>query len=155
VTITWAVPGAQSRDKFVNVLTPNILYSFIVKSTNVHQRCRLLKLENTYFSIVTWRLKAGIVEPEQMSIARQGLGEQISVEMKSHAALEQPFLCNGEVNTSIQEYRYCWEAEFSMRTMPRCYKETSELLSAECSWTLQGRLGRDGDPIQLRICSRK
>jgi hypothetical protein len=37
-----------------------------------------------------------------MFIAKQRLGKEVSAEMKTHATIEElPFLCNGEVNTSI------------------------------------------------------
>jgi hypothetical protein len=36
-----------------------------------------------------------------MFIARQRLRKDIPAEMNTHATIELPFLCNGEVNTSI------------------------------------------------------
>jgi hypothetical protein len=42
-----------------------------------------------HYSIVTLRLKAGIVEPEETSIARQRLSNHVTVEMNAHATIEQ------------------------------------------------------------------
>jgi hypothetical protein len=51
---------------------------------------------------VTWPLKAGIVEPEQTSIARQRLSKHIPAATNTQAAIEElPFLCNGEVNMTL------------------------------------------------------
>jgi hypothetical protein len=38
--------------------------------------------------IVTCRLKAGIVEPEEMSIARQRLDKHVPAEMYAHATID-------------------------------------------------------------------
>jgi hypothetical protein len=38
---------------------------------------------------VTWRLKAGIVEPEEMSVARQQLGKQVSSATDTQATIEE------------------------------------------------------------------
>jgi hypothetical protein len=38
---------------------------------------------------VTWRLKAGTVQPEEMSTARQRLGKQVSVTMGMQATIEE------------------------------------------------------------------
>jgi hypothetical protein len=41
-------------------------------------------------------------KPEYTYIARQRLGKQVPAEMNTHATIEGlPFLCNGEMNTSI------------------------------------------------------
>jgi hypothetical protein len=37
---------------------------------------------------VTWHLKAGIVEPEEMFIAKKRLGKHVSAAMNMHAAIE-------------------------------------------------------------------
>jgi hypothetical protein len=37
------------------------------------------------------------------AIARQLLGKHVPAEMKTHATIELPFLCNGEVNTPLQQ----------------------------------------------------
>jgi hypothetical protein len=43
-----------------------------------------------------------MVEPEQTSIARQQLSKNIPAATNKHAITESlPFLCNGEVNTSV------------------------------------------------------
>jgi hypothetical protein len=50
----------------------------------------------------TWRLKTGIVEPEQTSITRQQLGKHIQSVTNTQAKIEElPFLCNCEVNTPL------------------------------------------------------
>jgi hypothetical protein len=41
------------------------------------------------FTIVTWRLKAGIVEPKETSIARQRLDKHIPAEMNAYKTIEQ------------------------------------------------------------------
>jgi hypothetical protein len=51
---------------------------------------------------VTRRLKAGIVGPEQTSIARQRLGKHIPAATNTQATIEElPFLCNSKVNTRL------------------------------------------------------
>jgi hypothetical protein len=50
---------------------------------------------------VITRLKAGIVEPEQRSIARQRLGKHIPAATHMQATIELPFLCNSTVNTPV------------------------------------------------------
>jgi hypothetical protein len=37
------------------------------------------------------------------AIARQLLGKQVPAEMNTHATIELPLLCNGEVNASLQQ----------------------------------------------------
>jgi hypothetical protein len=41
-------------------------------------------------TIVTWHQKAGIVEPQQTSVARQQLGKHIPVAMNTHATIDEP-----------------------------------------------------------------
>jgi hypothetical protein len=55
-----------------------------------------------FYIIRGGRLNAEIVKPEQTSIARQRLDEHIPAATNTQAAIEElPFLCNGEVNTSV------------------------------------------------------
>jgi hypothetical protein len=55
-----------------------------------------------YENIVAGRLKAGIEEQEWTFIAKQRLGKEVPSEMNKHATIEElPFICNGEVNTSL------------------------------------------------------
>jgi hypothetical protein len=43
-----------------------------------------------------------MVEPEQTSIAKQRLGNQIATATNTQATIEKlPFLCNGEVNIPL------------------------------------------------------
>jgi hypothetical protein len=52
--------------------------------------------------IVTWRLKAEMVETETMSIARQRFGKHIPAAKNTQATIDElPFLCNFEVNTPL------------------------------------------------------
>jgi hypothetical protein len=54
--------------------------------------------------IAIWRLKAGIAEPEWTFIPKQWLRKQVSAEINTHTTIEElPFLCNGEVNITIEE----------------------------------------------------
>jgi hypothetical protein len=48
-------------------------------------------------NIVTWRLKAGIVKPEQTTIARQRLGKHIPAATNTQAKIELSILCNTSV----------------------------------------------------------
>jgi hypothetical protein len=53
---------------------------------------------------VTGRLKAGIAELEQTFIARQRLVKQLPAQMNKNTTTEKLlFLCNGELNTSLQQ----------------------------------------------------
>jgi hypothetical protein len=55
-----------------------------------------------HFHIVTWRLKAGVVEPEQTTTAVQRLGKHIPSATNMQETIEQlPFLRDGDVNTSL------------------------------------------------------
>jgi hypothetical protein len=58
------------------------------------------------FSIVTWRLKARIVEREETAIASQRLGEHAPAATDAHATMEELV-----------------DAVFSMRSVPRQYSE--------------------------------
>jgi hypothetical protein len=51
--------------------------------------------------IMTWCLKTGIVEPQQTSTDRQGLGKHIPAATNTQAIIELPFICKGEVNTPL------------------------------------------------------
>jgi hypothetical protein len=55
-----------------------------VKSVTGHQPAQRTQNINT----ATWRLKAGIVEPEESFIAGQRFGKQVSAEMDTQAVLE-------------------------------------------------------------------
>jgi hypothetical protein len=63
--------------------------------------------ENQHFDqsikyIVTWCPKAGIVEAEETSIAREWLGKHIPTAMNTQAPTEELlFLCNSEVDTPL------------------------------------------------------
>lgn len=50
---------------------------------------------------MTWRLKVGIVEKEQMIIARQWLGKHNPVATSAQVTIELPFLCKGELGTPL------------------------------------------------------
>jgi hypothetical protein len=57
---------------------------------------------NPVFYNMTWRLKAGIVEPEQTSITTQRLVKHIPAATNTQATIEElPLLLNGEVNTPL------------------------------------------------------
>jgi hypothetical protein len=49
----------------------------------------LAKLAYNFVNIVTWRLKAGIVEPEKTSITRQRLGKQVPAATDTQATAEE------------------------------------------------------------------
>jgi hypothetical protein len=57
-------------------------------------------------NIVTWHLKGGIVEPEQMAAVRLCLSKHMSAAMDMPATIEELL-----------------EAVFSMQSMPRLYSE--------------------------------
>jgi hypothetical protein len=83
---------------------------------------------------VTSCLKVGIVEPEEMSIAKQRLGKHIPVEMNVHATI--PFLSNGSVNMCLQQQGYCSGRCFLFGPYRVVIRETVgaiQLVSAECS----------------------
>jgi hypothetical protein len=49
-----------------------------------------INLFNEFINIVTWSLKAGILEPEQTFVARQRLGKHIPAETNTHATIKDP-----------------------------------------------------------------
>jgi hypothetical protein len=69
-----------------------------------------LRVFTVPFHIVTWGLKAGIVELQQTFIVRQHLGKHILAATNTYATIEELlFLCNGEVNTVIVRKRcFLW-----------------------------------------------
>jgi hypothetical protein len=80
--------------------------------------------------LLTWRLKAGIVETEERSIAKQRKN------------------CWSWVWRGLSSRRTDWRWTASRKVT---WTLTLTLtLTVECSWALQGRLRRDGDLVQLR-----
>jgi hypothetical protein len=61
---------------------------------SIHGRLGVRKLR---FYIVTWRLKAGIAEPEEPFIARQLLGKQVPAATNKEATIEV-LLCYNDGN---------------------------------------------------------
>jgi hypothetical protein len=94
-------PPSAHRDVVPNCLTVRPHISQESNPRN-HRRDNLKShLQMQTMNIVTWRLKAGIVESEEMSVVRKRLGEYISVATNKQATIELPFLYNGEVGTSL------------------------------------------------------
>jgi hypothetical protein len=62
---------------------------------------------------VTWRPKAGIVEPEGTYIARQGLGKHTPTETNTQATIEEP----------VSKQRILLETVFSVRSVQSGYEE--------------------------------
>jgi hypothetical protein len=46
-------------------------------------------MQTFFLHIMTWRLKAGIVEPEESSNSRQRLGKQVSATTDTQATIEE------------------------------------------------------------------
>jgi hypothetical protein len=76
----------------------------------------------TYNTIVTWRLKAGIVEPEETSIATQRLGKQVSAANGTQATIEELLGTMSSIRSVLSAYKeeFSWESVVEFR----CYKWT-------------------------------
>jgi hypothetical protein len=57
--------------------------------------------------------------------------------MNMHATIELPFLCNGEVNTHLQQHRNSWETVFSVGPASRLYNEDLRQLRGELRESLE------------------
>jgi hypothetical protein len=66
--------------------SPTRLHRIISRRTTTNLHCR----ENMKLHVVTWRLKAEIVEPEETFIVRQRLGKQVPAETKSRLIVTTP-----------------------------------------------------------------
>jgi hypothetical protein len=67
---------------------------------------------------VTWRLKAGIVQPEESSIAIQRLGKQVSAATDTQATIEELLRTTFSVRSVQSGYKedFVWESAFEFRS---------------------------------------
>jgi hypothetical protein len=76
------------------------LYKYVVYVMSLCYKMYWILNIKIFKNVVTWSLKTGTAEPEQMFIVRQGVGKHVPAEMNTQATLEELlFLCNGELNT--------------------------------------------------------
>jgi hypothetical protein len=96
----------------------------------IHRSCWL-----AWIHIVTWRLKAGIVEPEETSSARQKLGTQVSVATDTQALIEELSGMMFSIRSVQSGYKeeFSWESAVEFRSSKWALVE---------SWTPRGRLRR-------------
>jgi hypothetical protein len=84
--------------------TENILFQATATEVFIFFRNESRSVAFLRFLKFKYHLKAGILEPEQMSIARQRIGKHIPAATSTQETIEElPFLCNGEVNTPSQQ----------------------------------------------------
>jgi hypothetical protein len=94
-----------------------------------------------YMSIVTWRLKAGIVGPEETFTARQRLGEEVSAATDTQATIDELF----RTMFSILSAQSCYKRRELRFGNAECWVKLSSARELEKRWrpiSIEGIAGR-------------